>query len=107
MLAQGLAASAVSAGSEGVVGAATGCVATAAGGAAVGVAVGGGPGVGAITAAVAVGGAGVDSLIGVMTACSSGVGGGWLAPSPISAEAQNQRSPIRISKPATGKAMRR
>jgi hypothetical protein len=74
---------------------------------AVGDGVGGGPAVGAITTAVEVGGAGVASLIGVMTAAAFCVGGGSLPVFPIRADAQYQSNPMRRRSPMTGRAIRR
>jgi hypothetical protein len=57
--------------------------------------------------AVAVGGAGVASLMGVMTAANSWVAGGSLPPFPMIEDAQYQSKPISKSSPMTGSAMRR
>ncbi len=72
-----------------------------------GVGAAGAPGVGARTTAVAVGGAGVASLIGVITTAISGVWGGCALPSPMSADAQYQSNPINRRRPTTGSAIRR
>jgi hypothetical protein len=57
--------------------------------------------------AVAVGGAGVASLIGVITAANSCVAGGSLPPLPMMEDAQYQSNPINRRSPMTGSAIRR